>query len=166
MNRPPLPSFFALAIVLGGLTACGTHHDSDTQAIAKFVAAEDEGFASERGASRGVAGGLHYYESSLGLPGASNCAVYTTSGGAYAFGTCDFLASDEAEARRIYEVWKDNTKTAEPSWKSGEPASPGHLATFQAADGSKHAVYLYIAKDPGTYRVTETFGTTDAFGSH
>jgi hypothetical protein len=163
----PLWKSLALTTVLCSVTACGAHHDSDTQAIAKFVAAEDEGFASERGATRGDAGGLHYYESSLGLPGASNCAVYTTSSGAYAFGTCDFLAADAAEARRIYDVWKDNTKTAEPSWKTAEPKRPadGHLAAFQAADDKKHAVYLYIAKDPGTYRVTETFGTTDAFGS-
>jgi hypothetical protein len=160
--------YLACAVALGILAACSAKHESNTEAIATFVAAEDGGFASERGASRGTAGGLHYYETSLALPGASSCAVYTTGSGAYGFGTCDFLVTDETQARRIYEEWKDNTKAAEPGWKSAEPKTlqRGQLASFQAAGDGKHAAYLYIARDPGAFRVTETFGTTDAFASH
>jgi hypothetical protein len=149
------------------VVACGGGH-SPSQAIGQFVAAEDGGFTAERGAYRGVANGLKYYETSLQLPGASSCAIYTTARGTPAFGTCDFLASGSDDARHIYDDWMNNTIAALPGWKTAELAhSPeGHLATFQAVDGNSHAVYLYIAVDAGTYRVAETFGTTGAFASH
>jgi hypothetical protein len=157
-----------IPIALGLLIACGGGGHSSSQAIGQFVAAEDGGFAAERGSFRGAANGLKYYETTLQLPGASSCAVYTTPSGAHAFGTCDFLASGPDEARRIYDDWKQKTIAALPGWKTAElKRSPeGHLATFQAVDGNKHAVYLYVAADAGTYRVAETFGTTDAFASH
>jgi hypothetical protein len=156
-----------IPIALGLLAACGGGH-SNTQAIGQFVAAEDGGFTAERGAYRGAANGLQYYETTLALPGASSCAIYTTVRGTPAFGTCDFLASGADDARRIYGDWIENTKAALPGWKTAElKRSPdGHLATFQAADGLGHAVYLYIANDAGKYRVAETFGTTRAFASH
>jgi hypothetical protein len=160
MHRLRLLPAFATALV--GLAACTGAGDSSPQAaIEKFVAGEDGGFASDRGAFRAEVKGLRYYESSLALPGASNCAIYTTKSGAYGFGTCDFLASNAAGARGIYDDWKQKTMAAEPSWRSGEAKPPldGHVATFQALDDRKHAIYLYIAKEPGLYRVTETFAT-------
>jgi hypothetical protein len=149
------------------LVACGAGH-SPSQAIGQFVAAEDGGFSAERGSYRGAANGLKYYETSLQLPGASSCAIYTTARGTPAFGTCDFLASGPDDARHIYDDWMQNTIAALPGWKTAElKQSPnGHLATFQAVDAANHAVYLYIAGDAGTYRVAETFGTTGAFASH
>jgi hypothetical protein len=158
----------ALALAFGGLSACVAQPLSPSAAIAQFVAGENDGFASQRGAFRGADHGLQYYETALTLPGASKCAVYTTSSGAYAFGTCDFLASNVDDARRIYDAWKQNTVAAEPDWKTREPRPPldGRVATFQAADDAKHAIYLYVAKAKGMYRVTETFATTDAFQAH
>jgi hypothetical protein len=162
--------FACATLAFAALGACSSGPPSSGDAIRAFVAAEDGGFASQRGAFRIAAGGLNYYESSLALPGASNCAIYTTASGSYAFGTCDFLAASRAEALRTYGVWKRNTIQAEPGWRFGEPNPPldRHLATFQAADASNHAIYLYVADvkgAPGTYRVTETFGTVQGFGS-
>jgi hypothetical protein len=156
-----------IPVALSLLVACGGGH-SNTQAIGQFVAAEDGGFTAERGAYRGAADGLKYYETTLQLPGASSCAVYTTARGTPAFGTCDFLATGAADARRIYSDWMQNTVAALPGWKTAELKHPpdGHVATFQAVDGTGHAVYLYIANDAGTYRVAETFGTIAAFASH
>jgi hypothetical protein len=156
-----IPAGLALAV------ACGSGH-SPSQAIGQFVAAEDGGFTAERGAYRGAAKGLKYYETSLQLPGAQSCAIYTTARGNPAFGTCDFLASGPDEARQIYDDWMHKTIAALPGWKTAELAHPpeGHLATFEASDAGNHAVYLYIANDAGTYRVAETFGTTGAFASH
>jgi hypothetical protein len=156
-----------IPIALGSLIACGGG-PSPREAIAKFVAAEDGGFSAERGPYRGAAKGLLYYETPLSLPGASSCAVYTTTQGTAAFGTCDFLASDVVDARRIYSDWVQATTAALPGWKTSELAhSPsGHLATFEGVDDKQHAVYLYIADDAGKYRVAETFGTTGAFASH
>lgn len=164
MHRFRLP---LIPIVLGLLAACGGGH-STSQAIGQFVAAEDGGFTAERGAYRGSARGLKYYETTLQLPGASSCAIYTTPRGTPAFGTCDFLASGTDDARRIYRDWMQNTIAALPGWKTVDlKHSPdGHLATFQAVDGNGRAVYLYIADDAGKYRVAETFGTTAAFASH
>jgi len=165
-----LGALVVLAIAGSALCACSSGPPSPADAIRAFVAAEDGGFASQRGAFRITANSLNYYESSLALPGASNCAIYTTANASYAFGTCDFLASSRSEALRIYEVWKANTFAAVPGWRTGEPKPPldGHVATFQAADAQGHAIYLYVAGvkgQPGTYRVTETFGTVQAFGS-
>jgi hypothetical protein len=158
-----------LAIAFGGIAGCsgGSEPDPNT-AIHSFVAAEDGNFASARGAFRLQSKGLSYYGSSLTLPGASSCAVYSTASGLHGFGTCDFAANSLADALRIYETWKANTIAAEPGWRSGEAHPPldGHPATFQAVDDQKHAIYLYIAKDARGYRVTETFATTDAFASH
>jgi hypothetical protein len=159
-----------LPLILAALAffvACGGSH-LPSQAIGQFVAAEDGGFTAERGAYRGAANGLKYYETSLQLPGASSCAIYTPARGTPAFGTCDFLASGADDAQRIYDDWMNNTIAALPGWKTAElKHSPqGHLATFQAVDANSHAVYLYIADDAGSYRVAETFGTTGAFASH
>ena len=156
-----IPAALALSVACGG-------GRSPSQAIGQFVAAEDGGFTAERGAYRGEAKGLKYYETSLQLPGASSCAIYTTARGTPAFGTCDFLASGPDDARRIYDGRMHDTIAALPGWKIADLThSPeGHLATFEAADANNHAVYLYIANDAGTYRVAETFGTTDAFASH
>jgi hypothetical protein len=160
--------FLALALAFVLLSACVAQPLSPSAAIAQFVAGENDGFASERGSFRGADHGLQYYETALALPGASKCAVYTTSSGADAFGTCDFLASNVDDARRIYDEWKQNTVAAEPGWKNREPVPPldGHVATFQAADDAKHAIYLYVAQTKGIYRVTETFATIDAFRAH
>jgi hypothetical protein len=156
-----------IPIALGSLIACGADR-STSQAIGQFVAAEDGAFAAERGAYRGEANGLLYYETTLQLPGAASCAVYSTKRGRPTLGTCDFLATDADDAQRIYRQWMDNTIAALPGWKTAEMRPPpvGHPAAFQAADGKGHAVYLYIADDAGKYRVAETFGTTAAFASH
>ena len=104
------------------------------------VAAEDGGFTRERGAYRGEAKGLKYYETSLSCPGASSCAIYTTARGTPAFGTCDFLASGPDDARRIYDDRMHDTIAALPGWKIADLThSPkGHLATFEAADAHNH----------------------------
>ncbi len=156
-----------IPIALGSLIACGGGR-STSQAIGQFVAAEDGAFAAERGAYRGEAKGLLYYETTLKLPGAASCAVYSTKRGTPTFGTCDFLASDASDARRIYREWTSNTIAALPGWRTADLPHPpdGHLAAFQAVDDKRHAVYLYIADDAGKYRITETFGTTGAFASH
>jgi hypothetical protein len=110
---------------------------------------------------------MTYYKTSLQLPGASACAIYTANGGRSAFGTCDFLATRLDDAQHIYEDWVRNNLAALPGWKTVElkQSKYTHLATFEGMDSRGHAVYLYIIHDPGRYRVTETFGTTRAFAS-
>jgi hypothetical protein len=160
------PRTLLIPIALALLAAC-SGAPTPSQAIAKFAAAEDGGFIAERGNYRGEAKGLKYYETTLQLPEASSCAIYTAAAGVPAFGTCDFLASGPDEARHIYEDWERNTTAALPGWKTAELRHPpdGHLTTFEGLDSSGHAVYLYIARDADRYRVTETFGTTQAFAS-
>ncbi|HTA38456.1 MAG TPA: hypothetical protein VK760_05245 [Candidatus Acidoferrales bacterium] len=156
-----------IPIALGFLIAC-ERGQSATQAIGQFAAAEDGAFAAERGAYRGEVKGLLYYETTLQLPGAASCAVYTPARGKPAFGTCDFFATDADDAQRIYQQWKQNTIAALPGWKTAELAHVpnGPVAAFQGVDDKQHAVYLYIVDDAGKYRITETFGTTSAFASH
>jgi len=138
-------------------------------AIKKFVADEDGQFADLKGSITKQGGGMTFYASSLGLPGAATCAVYKYDKTGNWFVNCYYPADTEEKARTIEARVIAEVTKAESGWNvvPVKPLPPGNLTASMVRDPSnKHGVYVYTDKaGDGSYRVDVTFGTIAALSS-
>ncbi|HTX60465.1 MAG TPA: hypothetical protein VMH02_12425 [Verrucomicrobiae bacterium] len=165
--RTILVALVAAALAGWGVRAAAqSPAPSAADAVHKYVAGEDNNFADLQGDPTGAQSDTFtYYQSSVQIPGASACVVYAVKKTGDRFGTCDFDAATEDDAKALFQTWLDNIKAAEPGWSVLQITNGQHLAQLLIEDPQKvHGIYLYAEKsdDGKSYRITTTFGTIAA----
>ena len=160
----------ALLVAASAIPATARASEADVaDAIAQFVNAETNSFAGLQGKQTNDDGTYVYYDSSVQIPGSSACAIYTYKKTGDKYGTCDFAADTEQEARTYYDALTKIIQKIEPGWEIDpiDPPPHGHLVALIAKDPQNtRGIYLYVdTSDPKNIRVTTTFGTPAALKS-
>lgn len=153
-------SFGASARAAGG----GSTGALDTGAIAKLVAAEDNGFADYKGSKVNEDPTYGYYTTTSSVPGTSCFLMQAKSGGDVAVG-CAVEPSTQSEADASFKNMRAAISAAAPSltWKDVNSTSGKYIAQWLASDAG-HAVLLYERQvSEGKYRVMMSFAKPSFF---
>jgi hypothetical protein len=161
MKSPFRFATLAASVLLSACSSAASHSLSTNDAIARYVAGEDNDFADLRGAFKVSNETSRYYASRQTLPGSSACVVYDYAIAKNHLGGCRFEAGDLHAATVLYHEWLVKIQSALPHWQSMDVRNlpKGDVAATIFTDPQRvHGVYVDIFGDAYSgYRVTTTF---------
>lgn len=155
------------AMLVATLGACAGSRaaspDDAAAAIAKYVAAEDDGFAALTGDQFADNEIVTKYKSKLTLPNTNACVIAHVKKSGDRIATCFFVSASQADADAAFVAAKRDVAAGAPQLAGAdEPPTNGNLAQYFAKD-AKHAVYVDEGQqDDGKYTVVTSFGTPKA----